>query len=105
MDRSEIITLISIPKVQNEVGVWVDGTPIERKVYCAVNSVSRAEFYEAGRSGLNPEYRMTMFMGDYKGESLLKYKGLSYSVYRTFIAKTDIIELYVERKGGTNAKP
>lgn len=102
MDRSEIIKLISIPKVQNAVGVWVDGTPVKRKVYCAVNSVSRAEFYEAGRSGLNPEYRMTMFMGDYKGETLLEYKGLSYSVYRTFRAKTDIIELYVERKGGTN---
>lgn len=104
MDRSEIITLVQFPKMQNEDGVWVDCPPVKRKVYCAVNSVTRAEFFDAGRSGLNPEFRMTMFRGDYKGEDTLVYNGQTYSIYRTYIAKTDIIELYVERKGGTNGK-
>ena len=105
MDRSEVITLIKYTKVQNDKGIWVDGVPIERNVYCAVDSVTRQEFFDAGRSGLNPEYRMTMFYGDYNGETLLMYQGSPYSVYRTYRAKTDIIELYVERKGGTNGKP
>ena len=67
-----------------------------------MDSVTRSEFYEAGRNGLNPEYRFTMFFGDYSGESVVEYNGDTYSVYRTYLRKTDIIELYVERKGGTN---
>ena len=43
-----------------------------------------------------------MFYGDYNGEYVVGYKGRLYSVYRTYLAKTDIIELYVERQGGTN---
>ena len=43
-----------------------------------------------------------MFFGDYSGESVVEYNGGTYSVYRTYLRKTDIIELYVERKGGTN---
>lgn len=73
-------------------------------VFCQVESVTRAEFFEGGRNGLNPEFRMSMFSGDYNGERLLMYNGNTYSIYRTFIAKNDIIELYVERKGGTNGK-
>ena len=73
-------------------------------MYCNVSSVTRAEFFDAGRQGLNPEYRFTMFAGDYDGESVVGYKGRLYSVYRTYIAKTDIIELYVERQGGTNGQ-
>ena len=53
---------------------------------------------------MNPEYRITMFFGDYNGESVVGYKGKLYSVYRTYLAKTDIIELYVERQGGTNGQ-
>jgi hypothetical protein len=43
-----------------------------------------------------------MFNGDYCGESIVEYEGYTYSVYRTFKRRTDTIELYVERKGGTN---
>ena len=73
-----------------------------KDVFCKVDSVTRSEFFEAGRNGLNPEYRMTMFFGDYSGEQLIGYKGRMYSVYRTYQAGTDILEVYVERKGGTN---
>lgn len=45
---------------------------------------------------------MTMFVGDYNGEKLVEYNGETYAVYRTYLAKNDTIELYVERKGGTN---
>ena len=101
MDRSDIITLYADSVSFNDYGVPVK-TRTGRDVFCKVDSVTRDEFFEAGRSGLNPEYRMTMFFGDYNGENLIGYKGRLYSVYRTYQAKTDIIELYVERKGGTN---
>ena len=103
MDRSEVITLLATTKAQNEYGVWVE-TPTRRDVFCQVDSVTRAEFFEGGRNGLNPQFRFTVFFGDYNGEREVVYKDNSYSVYRTYQARTDELELYVERKGGSNGK-
>ena len=103
MDRSDVITLLGSTRTQNAFGVWEE-TRTEKEVFCQVDSVTRAEFFEGGRNGLNPEFRFTMFFGDYSGERECIYQGKSYSVYRTYHARTDEIELYVERKGGTNGK-
>lgn len=130
MDRSNVITLLSADKAQDENGVWrdvvqylttdtgeniiteegkkiliLDGITVRVKtVFCNVDSVSRNEFFEAGRNGLNPEFVFTMFFGDYEGEHTLIYNGLAYAVYRTYRGRNDTIELYVQRKGGTNGK-
>lgn len=101
MDRSDVCNLISTTKAQDDYGVWRD-TEISREVFCQVDSVTRAEFFEGGRNGLNPQFRFTMFAADYEDEPIVEYNGKRYSVYRTFFGKTDNIELYVERKGGTN---
>lgn len=101
MDRSDIITLYKDTVTYDDYGVAVK-TRTGREVYCKVDSVTRSEFFEAGKAGLRPEYRMSMFFGDYEGETIVGYNGRMYSVYRTYMAKTDIIELYVERKTGTD---
>lgn len=103
MDRSTPITLLTTAKEQDDYGVWVE-TITSKDVFAQVDSVTRAEFFEGGRNGLNPEYRMTMFSGDYDGQKMLIYNGNTYSIYRTYMAKNDTIELYVERKGGSNGK-
>jgi hypothetical protein len=103
MDRSNVITLLSATKTQDQFGVWRE-TLAERNVFCQVDSVTANEFFNGGRNGLNPEYRMTMFFGDYHGETMLQYNGMTYAIYRTYQRRDDIIELYVERKGGTNGK-
>lgn len=101
MDRSQVITLISEAKTQDANGVW-QTTTTTRDVFCQVDSVTRQEFFEAGRNGLNPEYRFTLFFGDYEGERTVSYNGNTYGVYRVYQGRTDTLELYVERKGGTN---
>lgn len=101
MDRSDIVNLYTDTITYDDYGV-ARKQRTAKEVFCKVDSVTRAEFFEAGRQGLNPEYRVTMFFGDYNGEAVLGYKGRLYSVYRTYQAKTDVIELYVERQGGTN---
>lgn len=101
MDRSNVITLIAETTSQDQYGVWRT-TETERTVFCSVDSVTANEFFEGGRNGLNPEYRMTMFNGDYDGERVLEYNGNRYAIYRTYLRTTDTLELYVERKGGTN---
>lgn len=101
MDRSDVINLISETRTQDEYGRWI-ATKTSKQVMCQVDSITRAEFFEGGRNGLNPEFKFTMFFGDYSGESIVEYQGKTYAVYRTYLRRTDIIELYVERKGGTN---
>ena len=101
MDRSDVIKLISETRTQDDYGRWI-AKKTEKQVMCQVDSITRAEFFEGGRNGLNPEFKFTMFFGDYNGESVVEYQGKTYTVYRTYLRRTDIIELYVERKGGTN---
>ena len=100
MDRSEVITLVSYPRTQDANGVWRDSAPVERTVYCQVDSVTRSEFFDGERNGLKPEYRFTMFFAEYLGERTVIYNGVAYSVYRTYHARTDDLELYVERRTG-----
>ena len=103
MDRSTPIKLVAQTRTQDKYGVWRESRT-ERDVFAQVDNVTRAEFYEAGRNGLNPEFRMRVFFADYEGESELIYNGNRYAIYRTYQTRTDELELYVERKGGTNGK-
>ena len=98
MDRSDVIKLISYTETQDQYGVWKT-TETKKQVFCQVDSITRQEFFEAGRNGLNPEYKFIMFDGDYNGEKTVEYKDKQYGIYRVYRNRTDFIELYAERKG------
>lgn len=101
MDKSATIDLIKKEYVKDEFGVrQVKET--RRTVFCSVSSVTQREFFEGGRNGLNPEYKFTVFAYDYEDEPVVEYGGKRLSVYRTYMQKNDNLELYCERKGGTN---
>lgn len=104
MGHSDVLTLFSTVIKKDEYGVEKE-TPTPHQVFCRVNSVTRAEFFDAGRNGLNPAYCFTVFFGDYNDEMLCEYNGKCYGIYRTYhVPGTDYLELYAERKGGTNGK-
>lgn len=103
MDRSDVIELVTVTRTQDEYGIWRT-SETTKKVFCQVDSVTQSEFFEAGRNGLNPEFRFTVFFGDYSNEPIVIYKGNRYAVYRTYLTRNDRLELYVERKGGTNGE-
>lgn len=103
MDRSDVIELVTVTKTQDEYGVWRT-SETTKQIYCQVDSVTQSEFFEAGRNGLNPEFRFTVFFGDYSDEPIVIYKNKRYAVYRTYLTRNDRLELYVERKGGTNGE-
>ena len=114
----DVIYLIKAVQEQDARGVW-QTTPVKRRVFCTVNSISRAEFFEAGRSGLNPSFMFRVFAADYDGEDVVEYQGRTYGIYRTYKRNgntyvgtdarlrqdllQDYVELYAEGKGGTNA--
>lgn len=99
----DVIRLLTSTITKDDEGVQ-HTTVSGRDVFCKVQSVTRAEFFGAGRSGLNPEYVFTVFRGDYAGESLLDFHGRTYAIYRTYLTDDDYMELYAERKGGTNGR-
>ena len=101
MDRTAELILYSETETQDDRGVY-QKTETSKTVYCQVNSVTQSEFFEAGRNGLNPEYKFTMFGPDYNGERTVGYDGARYAVYRTYQTRGDNIELYVQREGGVN---
>lgn len=103
MDRSEILFLVGESHEQDDNGVFQTAMT-ERMVFCQAQSVTRNEFFEGGRNGLNPEYEFTMFAGDYRGERICKYQGNRYAIYRVYRGRNDTIELYVQREGGTNGE-
>ena len=76
-----------------------EATETENTVFCEVDSITQSEFYAAANTELDPEYRFTVFFGDYNGEELVEYHGERYAIYRTYRAN-DNMELYAERKIG-----
>ncbi len=99
----DVLILVSYSYEQDDYGV-PQKTASTSQIFCQVNSITRLEFYEAGRNGLNPELKFTIFAGDYAGQKVCQYNGAQYSIYRTYhIPGTDYMELVVQREGGTNA--
>lgn len=98
----DILTLLTPTSAKNEYGV-IEEVLQAQEVFCRVESITRNEFFGAGRNGLNPQYRFTVFAADYDGQPICEYDGNTYFIYRTYVVSgTDYIELYVERRGGTN---
>lgn len=102
MDRSVEFTLLAKTRQKNAIGVYEE-TITERTVYGQVGSVSASEFFAGGQAGFKPEYRVTMFAPDYEGEDSCRIGDETFTIYRTYLARTDVIELYLERRAG-NAK-
>lgn len=99
MDRSNVIYLISETRTQDSIGQFVS-EETKRQVFCDVRSITRAEWFDAGRNGYQPTYLFIMFGPDYQGEKIVEYNGKRYGIYRTYLARNERIELYAEEKGG-----
>lgn len=100
----DVIALVSEETTVDENGVERVASTV-REVFCEKKSITRSEFFDGGRAGLNPSYMFRVFAGDYMDESTITYNGKPYAVYRTYHPDgTDYIEIYVTRKGGTNGK-
>ena len=101
--KDAFITLIKETPTKDARSVY-QIVETSREVMCRRNSVTRNEFFEGGRNGLNPEMVFTVFVGDYEGERKCEYEGNRYAIYRTYETDGDYIELYVQREGGTNGQ-
>ena len=96
--------MLVFPTMQaDEYGIPQQTGEETRTVMASVKSITASEYFEAGRNGFKPEFRFDMFLYDYDGQKELEYNGVRYTVYRTYMGRSDTVELYVTLKGGTNA--
>lgn len=98
------IKLIGSPTRQQDAkGVWRTMAATEIEIFAQVGSVSRNEFFSAGRQGMRPEYVFSVFMGEYADQQICEYNGTRYAIYRTYHPEgTDYLELYVQRETGVH---
>lgn len=75
-------------------------TETNKTVYAEIASVSQSEFFQAGQSGLKPDYKVIMWSFEYNGENIIEYDSKRYNVYRTFLRTDEKIELYLTQKAG-----
>lgn len=99
MNISDVLKLISYEIVKDEYGVGRK-TEVIRQVYCDVHSVTQSEFFSGQQSGLKPDLKFTVFSGDYENETVIEFHDVRYSVYRTYNANSDYIELYAQKEAG-----
>lgn len=94
------IKLIKITTTQDALGYPVE-TETAREAFCSVESVTRSEFFQAGKAGIVPDYVFSVNAIEYEGEKELEYNGDKFGIYRTYKADgSDYIELYAEYKSG-----
>lgn len=93
--------LISQTYQKGSLGQHIPAKEAREEVLVTCESVSRREWMDAGRNGLNPEIMLKTAAVNYSGEKEIEYEGVRYAVYRTFNPPdSDDIELYLQRKAG-----
>lgn len=99
MDINEVIKLVKKSYVKDKNGI-MQPSETSRTVFCNITSASASEWFEGGRSGLNPAYKITIFSMDYDGEDVILYNNARYAVYRTYRGRDDMLELHVQKEVG-----
>lgn len=100
----ELIYLIAETFTKDELGQMIP-TETSRAVWASIQSVTRAEWMDAGQKGLQPQLVAITPIVNYAGEEIVQIGdgdvAKRYGVYRTFFGSgSDMIELYLERKVG-----
>ncbi len=102
MTRINKITLISEQESTDDIG-QITTTESTTELIGEVRSVSRTEFMQGKQDGLSPSFVFRVSEFGYHGQKLLEYDGVRYSIYRTYSADDNYIELYAEAEiGATN---
>lgn len=96
MVRADVLTLIT--ETPEAHGRFDAPTETRRQVYCTVRSVGMREAYEALSHGLRPEWVFVLTHSfEYQGEKRCEFRGIQYTVLRTYVTEADGIEITVER--------
>ncbi len=95
---SNTAKLVNITYTYDEIGQPIEAETLT-EIFVEERSITRQEWTEAGRVGHNPSIQLLTPFMNYGNQEEVEYKGVRYSIYRTYL-NGDNIELYLEKKGG-----
>ncbi len=102
MDNTIKITLIGQTYEKDKFGQWVP-EETTRTIWGRKSPITRAEWGEAGRQGVNPSFQVKVRTQEYRGELVAEVKGSRYGIYRTY-EDGEVTELYLEQKVGDHER-
>lgn len=100
MDNLKKVKLIKRAQLVDSLGE-VTYSETSREVYGSVTSSSQSEWFTAHRDDINSVAQLVIYSFEYQGETVVEMDGERLSVYRTFKRSIDKLELYLEKKAGT----
>lgn len=95
---SNVAQLVAVTITYDDIGQSIEAETVT-DIFVEEMSITRQEWSEAGRIGVNPDIELVTPFMNYNGELIVDYDGVRYSVYRTY-RSGDNIELYLTKKGG-----
>ena len=92
------IFLISYYTTTDGIGQQVKNK-MKRSVFAKIKNVGQKEFFEASMNKMKVSKKIQMYSFEYENETMAIVDNKLYSIYRTYEVG-DMIELYLEDKGG-----
>lgn len=99
MNKVAEVSLISQTVTYDDIGVPTTQES-ETSVIGNFSSVSAQEFFRGGELGIKPEFIVKVWSSEYNGETLLKYNGQRYVIYRMYLEDSGRCELYCQKDVG-----
>lgn len=97
------ITLIKETQTTDSIGQLIDSESTT-DVIGEVKSVSQSEYMQGRQDGLSPSFVFLVSIFAYSDQTIVSYNGNRYSIYRTYEADENTIELYCEREVGSTGE-
>ena len=104
MTRINKIALITETITTDTIGQPV-ASESKTELVAEIQNVSQSEFMQGKQDGISPAYVFRVSVFAYSGQKILTYSGERYSIYRTYQADENYIELYAELEVGSNTEP
>lgn len=95
----DVIYLLTVEKVSDGAGGFVNRPGTERMVFANKKSTKYTEFYLAQQADLQAEVIFRINLFDYQDEQIIKHNDKYYSVIRAF-ERGDFIELTCQKRLG-----
>lgn len=99
MTWNKVCSLISETYTTDSIGQQI-AAQTETTVFCALKSVSMQEMTTAAQLKLKPSICFVVKQCDYDCQVKVVYNDIQYTVYRTYFADNENIELYCEKRAG-----
>lgn len=96
---NEAIELLTEQETKNDDVGMIEKTYTSRIVFADELPVNQNEFFKCREAGIRPAACLRVPYGEYNGEELLRWNGLTYKIYR-FRKGFNSTELYCEVRGG-----